>query len=166
MIRNRDLVMVQQRGFPYSYGTMPRPNAKAAIAMRENGVRQFEMVPVPSCRCCGEPAWENLRCTKHQDRNPCLVEGCTRSGATDGRLADDQVICGHHWRAYVPPRSLMRRTYNAHFRRAKRIGWTPETIRAFERFWTRLVSRIRRASTEGTLDERAIRQMFGWNDEG
>ena len=125
----------------------------------------FVTEPVPTCRCCGEPAWPNLRCTKHQDRNPCLVEGCRRTAkASRGELADDQVICGAHWRAYVPPRSPMRLVYNRFWRLArKRGGWDDALIRRFERFWRAMVLRVRRRSTEGLIDEAEIKRLFGWD---
>jgi hypothetical protein len=99
-----------------------------------------------------------------------MVEGCQRTSKVppSGELADDQVICGTHWRAYVPPGSRTRRAYNAHWRRAKRLGrgkyhWTTETADAFHRFWDLLVRRVRRLSTEGRLDEAAIHRLFGWD---
>src|SRR5690606_28452251 len=151
---DRDLVIVSRVGGAYSW-TMPRAEAERWIAdLRRSAPRSsWTMTPTPSCSCCGAPAWANRRCTKHQDRNPCLVEGCTRTRrAPDGRLADDQVICGQNWRAYVPPRSMMRRAYNAHWRRAKRIGWNEDTIEAYERFWDALARRVRRQASEGVLD--------------
>lgn len=164
MIADRDLVTIRRAGAAWSYGTMPRPNAEAAIALR-GGLDRFETTSVPSCRCCGELAFENLRCAKHHDRNPCLVEGCRRTGkAGRGELADDQLICGQHWRTYVPPGSAMRRTYRRFWRLAKKHGWTPELIARFERFWRSLVRRVRARATDGFLDQREIEQMFGWSE--
>ena len=168
MISDRDLVTVGREGVPYTFGTMPRSEAQRAIEVRGRSIGDrgravldkrlpWTLTPVPSCRCCGEPAWANLRCSKHQDRNPCVVEGCTRTGKADrGELADGQVICAEHWRRYVPPRSRSRRTYQAHFRRAKRIGWTPETIRSFERFWDALVVRVKERAVDGRATEAAL----------
>lgn len=130
-------------------------------------------IPCTWCRVCGgaippvpgiKP--EDHRCYQHQDRNPCLVEGCRRSGPVpeDGKLALDQLICGTHWRLYVPARSLLRRTYNAHFRRAKRKGWTHKSVAQFERFWDSLVKTVRRRSEAGHVDVAAIHRLFGWDE--
>lgn len=122
------------------------------------------------CYCCGCIAWIgegadqlNPRCHHHLDRNPCVIEGCTRTTARSGPLRNDQWICSIHWRAYVPPRSALRRAYHRFFRIAKREGWTPELRRRFWRFWDGIVARVRRMSTEGTIDEKAIAEMFGWD---
>lgn len=123
-----------------------------------------------TCGCCGEPShtWTRgsilwARCGKHENRNPCAIEGCTRThAAPDGRHADDQWICSDHWRAYVPPRSKLRRAYHAHFRRAKRQGWTDRNKRAFWRFWESLVKTARRRAGEGFIDEAEINRIMGW----
>lgn len=123
------------------------------------------------CECCGCVAWRgheadglHPRCHQHLDRNPCAIEGCRRTAAARGRLANDQVICGEHWRRYVPRGSRARTAYLAHFRRAKRFGWTDESIAAFRRLWDRIVARARRQSIEGRIDEAEINKMFGWED--
>jgi len=136
---------------------------------------------VPCCHCCGADfsevrerngsimQWPNgqVRCDRHHDRNPCAIEGCkrTRAAPTNDKgfpfMADDQTLCGEHWRRYVPPRSRVRRTYHAHFRRAKRQGWTMKNERAFWRFWTALVAQARRRSTEGFLDIAEIDRLLG-----
>lgn len=137
---------------------------------------------VPCCACCGADfsdvrerngsitEWPNgqVRCDRHHDRNPCIVEGCGRTvSATceDGvtRIADDQAICGQHWRRFVPPRSRARRAYNAHWRRGKKLGWSPKRTRAFDRFWDTLVIMVRRRAEGGFLDEREISSLFGWD---
>jgi hypothetical protein len=129
----------------------------------------WKLEPVPGCQCCGQPAtvWyvgEQRRCHKHWGRNPCLIEGCTRTTAVkDGRHHCEDWICGLHWRSLVPPRSKLRRTYHAHFRRAKRIGWTPETEEKFWRFWTLLVRQARRRADHGFVDEAEINRLMGWN---
>lgn len=150
------------------------PGTNLRVCTREQGEawvpggRQgtFYLTPVQSCVCCGQPSWPNGRCTRHQGRDPCLIEGCGRStGSHGGMLATDRWLCSEHWRRFVPPRSRLRRAYHAHFRRAKRLGrWTPETIAAFTRFWDSLVRKVRRAATEGQLDEHQIAAMFGWAD--
>jgi hypothetical protein len=127
------------------------------------------MISGLTCQCCGSKVYLRLngqsRCRQHHDRNPCAIEGCQRTRKTpdDGRLATDQWICSEHWRRYVPPRSLARRTYHAHFRQAKRHGWTDERERKFWRFWDTLVASARRRATEGHVDEATINQLFGWN---
>lgn len=130
------------------------------------------------CRVCGETAafekgatveqeqerphaW---RCQKHVDRNPCVIEGCKRSTDARGNLEVDGWMCGEHWRRYVPPRSRARRLYHAHFRRAKKHGWTADNRRSFWRYWERLVSRARAHATEGHLDVNEINKLMGWDD--
>lgn len=166
MISDRDLVAVERPGSPYSYGTMPRAEAVAAIAARGGG--EFRLVRVPSCRVCGAPAWSNLRCTKHQGRNPCVVEGCQRTAKAppDGTLSCDDVICSTHWRTYVPPRSPERLAYLRLWRLRRKSGeWTPFLLRRFWRVWAAIVRRVRARSTEGALDEAEIRRMFGWDED-
>lgn len=129
----------------------------------------------PTCGVCGE--WTDAfergsiligRCEKHQGRNPCAIEGCKRTRAAPQRedgghyLRDDQWLCHDHWRRYVPPRSRMRRAYHAHFRRAKRQGWTDANRIAFWRFWDQLVRLARRRSTEGHIDKAEIDRLMGW----
>jgi hypothetical protein len=132
---------------------------------------QFSLVPAPVCGCCGEGrvvrhrngCWSPYRCEKHAGRNPCAIEDCTRTtAAPDGQLANNQYLCGEHWRRFVPPRSRLRRAYNAFFRRAKRHGWDEDLKRRFWRFWNAVIRQARRRATEGHLDETAINKMFGW----
>lgn len=140
---------------------------------------QFSLVPAPVCACCGD--WRVVRhasgflspyrCEKHRDRNPCVIEGCTKTRVApagwggEPRLANNEVLCSEHWRRYVPPRSRRRRAYNAFFRRAKRYGWTPDLERKFWRFWNGLVKSARRQSTEGRLDPGEINRLFGWDQD-
>jgi hypothetical protein len=141
------------------------------------------IMPAPCCACCGEklsrmpgapqlvcvtpgrdPAKWTYRCPKHRDRNPCLVEGCSRTRAANGHFSNSLDICGEHWRRYVPRGSRLRKTYLAHHRRAKRLGgWTPELRRKFWRFWDQLVEIVRRRSEEGHIDEAEINRIMGWN---
>ena len=122
------------------------------------------------CRCCGD--WPitarhnpNPRCRRHLGRNPCLVESCPRTrDASRGEIADDQAICGVHWRRYVPARSPLRLTYNRFFRVARRDGWSPELIQRFEQFWNGLVRRIRRAEASAVLNRTEIDRLFGWSE--
>lgn len=168
MISDQGLVVVEMVGSPYTSLPTSRENAEIYIAGHSAPPEKWRILPIQTCRCCGEPAWENLRCTKHQGRNPCAVEGCKRtvSAPPDGTLADDQAICGEHWRRYVPPRSLLRRAYNRHIQRARRYGWSAKSYAAWERFWTLLVKQVRRRAEGGHLDQAEIERLFGWVDDG
>lgn len=163
---SRELVMVQHARSPVPYGTMPREQAERAFGRKD----LWTLTPVPACRCCGEPAWENLRCTKHQDRNPCAAEGCRKTRAAHGHLSDQASLCGEHWRAYVPPGSPTRRAFNRLARVAKLAGfkrsdrWPPELEARWWRLWRGVMRRVGR-EREGHIDEQAIRRMFGWTDE-
>jgi hypothetical protein len=128
--------------------------------------------PVTSwCRVCGRslrpgsPEGDDARCDAHAGRNPCAIEGCRRSTSApeDGTLSLDQCICGTHWRLLVPIGSARRRAYHAHFRRAKRHGWTPRRIEQFNRFWDSLIASARRRSGEGHIDKASIDRLFGWD---
>lgn len=132
-------------------------------------VQRHDVALIPAgCHCCGELAWSNGRCTKHQGRNPCALEGCGRTTKVpnNGGLSSDGWICSEHWRRYVPPRSRERRLYHRHFRRAKRLGWSPERRRAFRVYWFRLVARVRERAAGGFLDETEINRMFGLGEPG
>lgn len=138
----------------------------------------------PVCQCCGADGWGSLsiksvdvmngldwrdpaalvRCDRHHDRNPCAIEGCRKTAGAGGRLANDQVMCGTHWRLYAPIGSRARKAYLAHRRRAKRFGWTDKSYAAFIRLWDTIVARARRQSTEGRLDLAEINKLFGWED--
>lgn len=136
------------------------------------------------CRVCGDTAtsegeWtEELkvrpdlwRCTRHHDRNPCVIEGCSRSRAAKGNMSIDHVICGEHWRRYIPPGSPGRRALNRLARTAKKLGyartarWPRELEARWWRLWAGLVRRARQQSTEGMLDEAEINKLFGWDAE-
>jgi hypothetical protein len=102
----------------------------------------------------------------HTKRNPCAIEGCTRTtAAPGGALADDQWLCATHWRAHVPPRSAARRAYHRFFRQAKRHGWDDALLLRFDRFWAAMVTRARRGADEGRIDVAAIDKLFGWDTE-
>jgi len=109
-----------------------------------------------------------IRCGDHHGRNPCAIEGCKRTRAapmaSNGfhHHADDKTLCADHWRRFVPPRSRMRRAYHAHFRRAKRQGWTDRNREAFWRFWDQLVRLARLRATEGHIDKAEIDRLMGW----
>ena len=155
------------------------PGITLRVCTREQGEQwvpggrqgTFFLTPVPSCRCCGQPAWENLRCTKHQDRNPCAAEGCSRTRkAPGGYLTDDASLCGEHWKAFVPPGSPARRAFNRLARVAKKAGyrrtdvWPPELERRWWLLWRGVIRRVRRGD-EGHIDHAAIQRMFGWGDD-
>jgi len=130
---------------------------------------------VAQCLVCGEPAigeaddeirpW-TWRCEKHADRNPCAIEGCSRSTAADGRLdAGHYWLCGFHWRLVCPPHSRERRAYLRFFRIAKKHGWDDALRTRFWRYWHGLVRRGRRQMEDtGSIDVDEIHRMFGWDD--
>ena len=143
---------------------------------------EYEAVRAPACACCGDVPqnvingrWQialmsfgsgngrNWRCAKHLGRNPCAIEGCSRTRAVgeDRQHATDQWMCSDHWRRFVPPRSMRRRAYHAFFRRAKRHGWSDELTAQFWRFWDSLVASARRRAAGGHLDIAEIERMFG-----
>ena len=133
------------------------------------------------CRVCGERViyashlevgedHSKRRCHKHRLRNPCAIEGCSRSTKAPGGYLDDGSgwLCGEHWRAGVPPRSRLRRQYHRYFRKAKRYGWEslvnglPLRVR-FWHFWNnRLLPIARKRCDGGRLDEEEINRLFGW----
>ncbi len=173
MISDRKLFVVKKVG-----DALTSAPAEKAVCQRWLDYRRknrpnerWEMIETPSCRCCGEASWENLRCTKHQDRNPCAVEGCKRTRRANGNLSDCMFICGEHWKAYVPPGSPERRVINRLFALAKKMGfkrndrWPVDLEERYWRFWQGLCRRVRARSTEGTLDEKEIMEMFGWSDD-
>lgn len=170
MISDRDLVMLRRKGSPFNHAPVPRASGEASLArLAQNGadMGRWELIAVPSCRCCGEPAWTNLRCTKHQDRTPCVVEGCKRTTKRHTTF----YVCGEHWKAYVPPGSPERRVLNRLTRTAKKLGykktdrWPDDLEARWWRAWAAIARRVQRRSTEGVMDEAEIRRMFGWADD-
>lgn len=137
-------------------------------ARKTNGPCVYELIPCRRCECCGEVAnysrgEAHFRCRKHIGRNPCMVEGCTRTASSENvGYGTDHIICGRHWREFVPVGSPERRIYNRFFRRAKKYGWTEDSVEAFHRFWRALVSRVR-ARARGDVDMREITRIMGWN---
>jgi hypothetical protein len=168
VISDRDLVAIQLIGSPYSGAPIPRERGERWIVDRASA--EWELVPVPTCRCCGEPAWPNLRCTKHQDRNPCAAEGCRRTRKAGGDLRDDASLCGEHWRAFVPPGSPIRQAFNRLARLANKMGyrradrWPPQLEDRWWRLWAGVMRRVRRQAT-GHIDQAAIARLFGWDHE-
>lgn len=144
----------------------------------------YLIAPVAYCSVCGLasaleecPAcitWDNgeTRCRRHEDRNPCVVEGCMRTRASKGHPLSDAHICGEHWRKYVPPRSPERRALQRMFRLAKKAGfnrntrWSDDLERRYWRIWAAVVQRGRRRSSAGHIDEAAIHRLFGWDEQG
>lgn len=135
--------------------------------------RPADLLPLQAwCRCCGVKLAENAslkdwqgnptwRCSKHIDRNPCAIEGCTRTTKASGQYATDQWLCGEHWKIGCPPRSAKRRIYHRYFARAKKYGWSESSRISFWAFWNRLVAQARKKCA-GDIDETEINRMFGW----
>lgn len=167
MIPGKDLWTVQKIGHPFTSAPMPLADAIAKIKGREG----YQIDRVRTCLCCGEVGWSNGRCTKHQDRNPCVVEGCKRTRVAHGHLSTRMAVCGEHFKAYVRPGSRDRRVLNGFFRKAKAMGfgrsdrWPEELERRYWTFWHLLMRRIitKSKAPEGTLDEAEIKKMFGWD---
>ena len=129
------------------------------------------------CRCCGDAATfhnqtreemalvhpSKWRCNRHRDRNPCAVEGCSRTEAANGDLHNgDQWICSVHWKLACPPRSRERRLYHAWHRKGRKFGWPEEMKASYWRFWGRLVAKARKMGA-GDIDMQEINRMFGWD---
>jgi len=178
MISDSSMVRLYLRGSDNACAAIPRAQGEAAMQTPPFNNGMWGLIPLPGCACCGSIEVVRhangfkspFRCAKHADRNPCLIEGCTRTAsakADDGtiRLANNQIICGSHWRRYVPAGSRMRRAYRAHFRRAKRLGRNAGRIEAFWRFWELMARAVRRRSEEGHLDETEINRIMGWEQE-
>lgn len=171
VIPDRDLVAIRLKDSAFQGTPMSRAIAERMISS-PTIARDRQLVPVPTCLCCGEPAWDNLRCTKHQDRNPCVVEGCRKTCPAKGWLRNDAMLCGEHWRAFVPPGSPIRQAFNRLGRIARRAGfrrhdrWPDELQERRWRLWCGVVRRIRRGPPEGHIDQKAIERLFGWDDDG
>lgn len=149
--------------------------------LRDMGMTGFGLTVAPVCACCGSDYvvrhksgfFSPYRCEKHADRNPCAIDGCARTKEAE-RLANNQHICGEHWRRLIPPGSIERRIYHRFWRIAKRqattenpSGWTMALARRFDRYWRALIKLARRrasaAPSEEFLDEAEIKKMFGWD---
>jgi len=171
MISDRDLVSIHLKGSVTQGAPILREIGERWLRTSVGRKGGWELIDVQSCICCGAPGWPNGRCGKHQDRNPCAVEGCTCTARANGRLSPDWHICSKHWRSYVPPRSPERQVIQRFFRVAKKMGfarndrWPLALERRYARYCSGLVSRVRRQSTEGSLDQAKIEKMFGWDGE-
>jgi hypothetical protein len=133
----------------------------------------YTITRVYPCQCCGEEAVALgvlfPRCPKHQQSNPCAIEGCTKTRAANGQLHDGTWwLCSDHWRMACPPHSALRRTYLRFFRTAKKLGlsqserWPEALENRYWRFWSALVARARRKAA-GDVDMAEIGKMFGWD---
>lgn len=171
MIPDKQLWTLERRGSIFVSNPMTLDQARAEMARsRGDG---WSLARVRTCLCCGEVAWPNGRCERHQDRNPCVVEGCKRTRKANGYLHPRLAVCGEHFKAYVRPGSRDRKVLNGFFRKAKAMGfgrtdeWPDKLERRYWVFWRLLMRRIITRSTapEGTLDEDEIRKMFGWDDQ-
>jgi len=167
-----------------TYSLVPGPISTEAVWSQENWERRFEadgwpdvadqwtMEPKPICACCGETyrtyllyRGETIRCKKHEDRNPCVIQGCTRTQAARGSFTDAGFLCSEHWRRYVPPGSPGRKAYHRLHRIGKRRGWPDDLRVRYWRFWGGLVKRAIRDSQQGRLDMTAVNALFGWSDD-
>jgi len=141
------------------------------------------IVQAPICACCGdvpfaeltcvrphrEPELRRYRCNRHCDRNPCAIEGCSRTGKANGHYTDDGYLCSTHWKIACPPHSVERRAYHRFFRTAKKLGlardqrWPEALENRFWRYWGGLLRRARRRCA-GDLDMAEINKLFGWEE--
>lgn len=92
-------------------------------------------------------------------RVTCLIDGCKH---TTGRDVGSRWICAKHWRQLIPPRSRIRRAYHALYRRGARLGWPPEMVNRWWRFWETLEAVAQRRARDGHLDETEINRLLGW----
>ena len=137
---------------------------------------QWTVVPRPGCLCCGEDDLAlrftrgGYRCEKHADRNPCAIEGCSRTTAAKGNLNEGQYwLCGEHWRVACPPGSPERRVYLRIRATARKRGfkvtdrWPRPLENRYWRIWARIVA-IGRARCAGDVDMDEINKLFGWDE--
>lgn len=166
----RDLVAIALKTSHNCGSPIERERGEQWIAERGENADKWELISILTCECCGEVAsyWFNrddpthARCHKHYRRNPCLVEGCRRSFKVEDGYGTTKVICGQHWREFVPVGSPERRIYLRFFRRAKKFDWTDESIRAFHRFWAALAKRVQ-AKARGDVDMAEVNRLMGWD---
>lgn len=167
MIPAKDLWTVEKIGHPFTSAPMTLDETRAKIGGRQG----YRINRVRTCLCCGKIAWPNGRCQAHQDRNPCVVEGCKRTRRAHGYLSSRMAVCGEHYKAFVRPGSRDRRVHNSFFRKAKQMGlgkndrWPDALARRYWVFWDLLLRRIisRSKAPDGALDEDEIKKMFGWD---
>lgn len=132
------------------------------------GIRaDMELVPGPQCGCCGQqeavrlvvnhpdPARRVIRCDKHLDRIPCLIEGCGRTFGLKGEEDYHYVtLCRTHWNS-APV--YMRRRHSRLRRLAKRRG-DPRIERMATAAWWRCAEAVQAGQT---LDLSEIEKLFG-----
>jgi hypothetical protein len=116
------------------------------------------------------------RCDKHVGRDPCAIDGCSRTtaaheGPSGFEYHDQMFICSTHWRAGCPAGSPERRVLNRLFRVAKKKGGFDQNTKAiyhlrrrYWRVWATVVKRVQRRCG-GDIDKREIDQLFGWDKE-
>jgi len=137
---------------------------------------QWVVQPRPGCLCCGDNdralrfTQGGYRCEKHADRNPCAIEGCSRTTAAKGNLNEGQYwICSEHWRIACPPGSPERRVYLRIRATARKRGlkvterWPRSLENRFWRIWACIVA-IGRARCAGDIDMAEINKLFGWDE--
>lgn len=164
----RDLVTFKRNELHYGSYAQERDTALAWIA-KQHDSELWTISDIAACGCCGEIASvhnaHHHRCTKHVGRNPCGVEGCTRTTAAGGGYGNEFWICGEHWRRYVPARSKIRRHYHLLRRIGKRKGWSIKMREKYWRYMRWLVEQARRKATAGKFDMSEVNKLFGWTEE-
>src|SRR3546814_15930443 len=85
MIKDKDLWNVEGLETRFTSSPMPLTEAIAVIGGRKG----FRINRVRTCHCCGAIAWDNGRCTKHQDRNQI------------GRASCRERVCHYVWISVV-----------------------------------------------------------------
>lgn len=123
----------------------------------------WEIIEFTGCRVCGRPEshWTDgpyKRCSTHQGRTPCAIDGCDHSTTRYNVVW----ICSTHWRTACPPGSKERKAYNRLFRLARKFGSWPPALN--DRFWIvwRAIVRRGNARVRGDIDEAEIKRLFGW----
>lgn len=164
-----DAVWIRDKRSGYIHAMQLREHAEAYIATRGNP-GDWEFTVVGTCGCCGS-VWAKVgqkphfRCGKHIGRNPCAVEGCSRT--CKGEYYGDRFhLCAEHYRIAAPPGSKERQVLNRLWRlQRKRTGkggdWPQDLNRRYWRVWFRIVA-IGRARTAGDIDMDEINKLFGW----
>lgn len=155
-------------------GTFSRSRARELVEAAEwpYGPREITIERAPCCACCGRTRFtatlkrvgeydapKQWRCEQHVGRNPCVVEGCSRTCA--GRHPNlSSYICGRHWK--LVPRS-MKLVYSRIWRLQKKSGgWTDTLIARYWRIWPRIVSvAVNKARGGEYLDLAALEREFG-----
>lgn len=144
----------------------------------------FDIIHRPGCKCCGDTDGPlhidldmdftdhpSIRCRKHLDRNPCAIEGCSRTTGLKGSVrTTDAHLCPDHWKRFCPPRSARRRAYRSFFAKARKLGlsnkdrWPDELEHGYWRFWELLIRNARARHTgTGALDPSEINRLFGFD---